>query len=109
MDTSTTPLPNCKESAASIIDNEVAEWLRISEQVEKAEAAAIKKAEAAKKREEAAAEAKAIWEWYEFHSTPGAQMHYRKHREKEEKIAEERSKRIAEWYKKERLTAQGRE
>ncbi len=102
MDNSTTPLPNCKESATSIIDNEVAEWLRISEQVEKAEAAA-------KKREEAAAEAKAIWEWYEFHSTPGAQMHYRKHREKEEKIAEERSKKIAEWYKKERLTAQNRE
>ncbi len=98
MDNSATSSSNCTESETSIIDNQVAEWLRISEQVEKAEIAAEKK-------EKAAAEAKAIWEWYEFHSTPGAQMHYRIHRKKEEKIAEERSKRIAAWYKKERLTA----
>ncbi len=91
METQTLTLSNCKES---VVEDEVAQWLRISEQVEKAEAIAKKKAEAQ-------AEAQAIWDWYNFHSTPGAEMYYRQYLAEQEIIAKKRRQKIAAWYEKE--------
>ncbi len=98
MEPQASTLSNCKES---VIEDEVAQWLHISKEVEKAEAIAEKNA-AAK------AEAQAIWDWYNFHSTPGAQMYYRQYRAEQEIIAEKRRKVIAEWCKKEGITARHR-
>lgn len=91
-------LSNCKKS---VIEDEVDQWLRISKEVEKAEAIAEKKA-AAK------AEAQAIWDWYNFHSTPGAELYYRQYRVEQEIIAEKKRKAIAEWCEKEGITARHR-
>ncbi len=91
MEPQTSSLSNCK---GSVVEDEVTQWLRISEQVEKAEAIAKKKAEAQ-------AEAQAIWDWYNFHSTPGAEMYYRQYLAEQEIIAEKRRKKIAAWYEKE--------
>ena len=77
METHTSTLSNCKES---VVEDEVTQWLTISEYVEKAKAIAKKKAEAQ-------AEAQAIIDWYNFHSTPGAQMYYRQYLEEQEIIA----------------------
>jgi hypothetical protein len=95
MEIQTSTLSNCKES---VVEDEVAQWLHISEQVEKAEAIAEKKA-AAK------AEAQAIIDWYNFHSTPGARMYHGQYLAEQEIIVEKRRKKIAAWYEKEGLAA----
>ncbi len=91
METQTSSLSNCK---GSVVEDEVTQWLRISEQVEKAEA--IDEKRAATK-----AETQAIIDWYNFHSTPGAQMYYRQYLAEQEIITEKRRKKIAAWYEKE--------
>ncbi len=95
METQTSTLSICKES---VVEDEVTQWLTISEYVEKAEAIAEKKA-AAK------AETQAIIDWYNFHSTPGAQLYYRQYLAEQEIIVEKRRKKIAAWYEKEGLAA----
>ena len=95
MEPQASTLSNGKES---VIEDEVTQWLRISKQVEEAEAIA-------EKRAAAKAEAQAIWDWYNFHSTPGAEMYYRQYLAEQKIIVEKRRKAIAAWYEKEGLAA----
>ena len=80
------------------IDIEVADWLRISDFVEKEEQ---KKEQQKARKAKADAEAQSIADWYSYEGSPGAKLVYSIKCENDKKIQEARSIKIKEWYQTE--------